>query len=173
VVRRRKKLSLGGTGRRRRARRAPSPGREKHGQRPRRREIDDWNELGEKRRNERPMPSDKRDHRDPNGHVERIIEDGNCTSREKRQEPELNGVCDDGHDSSRKDASPCLFHGSTLTVERGTVNARRLKSCGATDRQSRVASPISSPARTLTPLTEEMNSNVSGTQLASAGGAGS
>ena len=60
------------------------------------------------------MPSDERDHRSPDHDVEDGVEASGRAAGEKRHEPELKGVGDDGDDPRGKDAAWQLFHAWTL-----------------------------------------------------------
>ena len=80
--------------------------REEDRNRPRGREVDDGKELERERRQERPVPADERDHRGADDDVENGVEALGGAAREERQEPELNGVGDDGKDARGEDAAP-------------------------------------------------------------------
>ena len=56
------------------------------------------------------MPSEERDHRGADHDVERGVEARDRAAREERQEPELNGVGDDGDDPRGEDAFVPVFH---------------------------------------------------------------
>ena len=60
------------------------------------------------------MPPKQSDHRDPDHDVEHGVENLGRAPGEERQQPDLNGVGDDGDDSRREDPALSLLHVRTL-----------------------------------------------------------